>query len=332
MAMQSTISEAGGECRHLRLSMVVCLLVCLVVLSCIGCLEANPSGQPIRIAVLPILDSLPLYVAESEGFFRDEGIAVELIPASSAAERDQLFQADQVDLLITDLVALALANRDAGTLTGVRYAMVPTADYPQFRILAAPGSEVRKPGELRGLDIAVSEGTVIQYVTERLLSSEGLATADVQVIAVPRIPDRMALLAMGDVPAATLPEPLGSLAMAQGARLIIDDTHHPQYSCSIYAASDKILTTQPESIRALLRAVDRAIQAINADKAQWANLLIDEGVIPPTLTANYALPDYPTSAVPSEAQVDDVVTWLIASERLEKSVAYEALVSAAYLD
>ena len=326
--MQPAISEPGGQGRHLRLL----ILVCLVVLFCLGCLEADRSEPSIRIAVLPILDSLPLYVAENEGFFRDEGISVELVPVSSAAERDQLFQADQVDLLITDLVALALANRDAGTLTGVRYAMVPTADYAQFRILAAPGSEVGTPDELRGRDIAISEGTVIQYVTERILSAEGVAPADVQMVAVPRIPDRMALLAAGDVTAATLPEPLGSLAMAQGARLIIDDTHYPQYSCSVYAASKSILTTQPESIRALLRAVDRAIHAIHADKAQWTELLRSEGVIPAALSTDDVLPDYPISAVPSEVQVDDVIAWLIASERLEKRVAYEAMVSAAYLD
>ena len=53
-------------------------------------------------------------------------LQVELIPAASAAERDQLLQAGQVDGVITDLVALALYNKEQTEVVAVRYAMVPT--------------------------------------------------------------------------------------------------------------------------------------------------------------------------------------------------------------
>ncbi len=88
-------------------------------------------GGPLRIAVLPILDTLPMYVAEAEGYFAEQGVAVEFVVAASAAERDQLLQAGQVDGIITDLVALALYNRVETRVIAVRYAMVPTPDFAQ---------------------------------------------------------------------------------------------------------------------------------------------------------------------------------------------------------
>ena len=49
----------------------------------------QPPAEPVtlRIAVLPIMDALPMYVAQQEGLFEKNGIQVEFIPAASAAER-----------------------------------------------------------------------------------------------------------------------------------------------------------------------------------------------------------------------------------------------------
>ncbi|MDF1513816.1 MAG: ABC transporter substrate-binding protein, partial [Anaerolineae bacterium] len=94
------------------------LLALILILA--GC-ESNRETRTLRIAVLPILDTLPLYVAEAEGFFDRYGLTVEFIPAASAAERDQLLQAGQVDGVISDLVALAFYNRDQLTVTAIRY-------------------------------------------------------------------------------------------------------------------------------------------------------------------------------------------------------------------
>ncbi|HQK15671.1 MAG TPA: MetQ/NlpA family ABC transporter substrate-binding protein, partial [Anaerolineae bacterium] len=199
----------------------------LLLASCIGAVLLTgcqkPEAKALRIAVLPVLDALPLYVAEAEGYFAAQGIQVELIPAASAAERDQLLQAGQIDGFITDLVALALYNRESPQVVAVRYAMVPTADFAQFRILAAAQSGITTVEGLRGVPIGVSEGTVIEYVTHRLLEAEGLPTDAIATLAVPKIADRMALLGAGELSAATLPEPLASLAMQQGAVLIVDD-------------------------------------------------------------------------------------------------------------
>ncbi|MBN1249925.1 MAG: ABC transporter substrate-binding protein [Anaerolineae bacterium] len=297
----------------------------------LGCLGPAASRATLRIAVLPVLDSLPFYVAEAEEFYDEEGITVELVAVSSAAERDQLLQAGQVDMLITDLVALELANREQIQIVAVRYAMVPTDTYAQFRVLAAPGTAFETVRDLAGISIGVSEGTVIEYVTDRLLTAEGLPSDQIETVAVPRIPDRMSLLGAGELPAATLPEPLATLAMQQGARVIIDDTSHREYSCSIVAVRPELLDTQPMTVRRLLRALDRAIAAINADKKAWSGLLSEKQLVPPALGADYSLPDYPNSAVPPETQVADAAAWLSDKGLLDEPPAYAQIVNADFL-
>ena len=290
-----------------------------------------PEDGTLRIAVLPILDTLPLYVAEAEGYFAGQGVDVEFVTVASAAERDQLLQAGQVDGIVTDLVALALYNRDAPQVVAVRYAMMPTADFAQFRILAAGQSGITSVDGLRGVPIGISEGTVIEYVTYRLLEAEGLPKDAIATLAVPKIPDRMALLGAGELGAATLPEPMASLAMQQGAVVIVDDTRAPEVSCSIFAFRKAIVEAQPKTVRGFLAAIEQASAAINADKTRWSALLTEKGLVPPPLMDAYVLPDYPAAAVPTAAQFADVVAWLQETSRLTTTPSYKDSVNATFL-
>jgi NitT/TauT family transport system substrate-binding protein len=312
-----------------RLTLV--LMPAVLVLGLVGCRRRVAEELTLRIAVLPIIDALPLFVAHAEGFFTAEGVEVTLIPVGSAAERDQLLQAGQIDGVITDLVALMFYNRDETFMVAVRYAMVPTPEAPQFRILASSLSRASSPGDLRGVPVGISEGTIIEYVTYRLLEAAGLRQDEIATIAVPRIPERMALLEAGGLLAATLPEPLGSLALLQGATPIVDDSAYPDYSCSLYALRAEFVAAHPDVVAGLVRAIDRATAAINSDRERWAPLLSEQQLVPVPLLSAYTLPDYPEPGIVDAAQFHDVLSWLRESGRLSVPVAYEESVSDAFV-
>ncbi len=311
------------------------LLAVFLAIVATRCGGRTANETTLRLAVLPILDVLPLYVAEAEGFFGEEGVVVQLVPAGSAAERDQMLQAGQVDGIVTDLVALALYNRpDTAAEPGViavRYAMVPTERHAQFRILASGTSRLTAPSDLAGVAVGVSEGTVIEYVTDRILTAEGLAPEEIATLSVPQIPERMALLDAGELQAATLPEPLASLAIQQGARVIVDDRQYRTLGCSVFAFRRETLARAPDAVRAILRAIDRASAAINADKSRWQGMMTTRQLVPAPLIGAYDLPDYPSAAVPTEDQFADVLAWLQETGRLATGPSYDDVVDATFL-
>ena len=305
-------------------------VVLLLTVSLAGCGgRAEPAS--LRIGVLPILDTLPMYVADAEGAFAKRDVAVEFVTAASAAERDQLFQAGEIDGFITDLVALALYNRDAARVVAVRYAMTPTPEFAQFRVMAAGQAGIDSPDQLAGVEIGVSEGTVIEYVTHRMLQAEGVPPAEIVTLAVPKIPERMALLGSGELSAATLPEPLASLAMMDGAMVVVDDTDHLDISCSVYAFRNELVEGRPDALRGFLAAVSEASELINADKGRWSGLLSEKSLVPQPLMGSYELPDYPGDQVPTETQFDDAVLWLQETGRLAEVPAYADSVDASFL-
>jgi NitT/TauT family transport system substrate-binding protein len=137
--------------------------------------------------------------------------------------------------MINDLVSTVLYNKDQIQLQIVRFARTATPEFPQYRILAAPNSGIETAADLKGVPIGVSEASVIAYTTDRLLQAEGLQPEDIQTLAVPRIPDRLALLASGELKAANMPDPFSLLAIQGGATVIVDDSKYPQYGNSVYS-------------------------------------------------------------------------------------------------
>lgn len=115
----------------------------------------------LKITVLPILEALPMYVAENEGFFKAHGVDVQVIPSASAPERDQLIASGQVDGTINELLGAVLYNKDQTQVQVVRYARAATPDAALFRILASKASGVTTVEGLKGVQVGISNGTII---------------------------------------------------------------------------------------------------------------------------------------------------------------------------
>ena len=285
----------------------------------------------LKIAVLPIIDTLPMYVAEAEGLFAKQGVTVELIPVASAPERDQLLAAGQADGTINETLAVMLFNKDVVQMQAVRYALRPVEGYGHFFILASGKSGITDAQGLKGVEIGISQGTVIEYVTERLLQAEGLTADEIMTIAVPKIPDRMALLGSGELAAGVLPDPLASLAISQGAVNVLDDSNHPEYGFSIYSFRKEAIDTNPEAVKAFLAAIEEASDLINQDATQYTTLLSDKGLVPPPLLETFEVPPFPDQAVPTEEEWDDALAWATEKGMLTVDVSYTDSVNGSLL-
>jgi NitT/TauT family transport system substrate-binding protein len=270
---------------------------------------AEPEG-PLQVALLPILDSLPYYVAEEQGYFEDAGLEVEAVPVASGLERDQLMQAGEIDGMLTELSTVATFNQDEVTVRAVISARKAYEDAPLFRVLAAPGSGIETPADLAGVPIGIAENTIIEYVTTRLLEAEGLSPDEIAGESIPAIPERYQLLMEGQIAAATLPDPLAQSAIEQGAINVIDDSAHPAFAVSVLGFSASSLNEKPEAVRRFLAAWDQAAADINADPEAFRGLLLDKVNVPPNVQETYTIPPFPRAEVPDEDQWADVLAWL----------------------
>jgi NitT/TauT family transport system substrate-binding protein len=309
------------------------LMIMAASLGLSACQPGAAGLVTLKIAVIPVLDALPLYVAQKEGLFKAHGVAVEFIPVASGAERDQLIVSGQSDGMVNEVLSTLLFNKEKTQVQIVRYARAATADAPLFRILASGKSGITKVDDLKGVEIGISDGTVIAYLTDRMLQKKGFKAEDIKTVGVPKIPDRLALLNSGQLKAGVLPDPTSSLAVQQGAVVVVDDTVVPELSFSTLAFRKTVIDAHPEAIRGFLAAVEEATRKINSDSThtQYVPLLSEQKLVPAPLLKSYQVPNFVTAGVPSQAQFDDVLAWAKEKGLLKGDVSYASSVNASFL-
>ncbi len=287
----------------------------------------------LKMGLLPILDVLPFYVADQAGYFEAAGLKVELVPTSSAVERDQLMLAGEIDGMLNDLISTGIFNQDEARIQIVAQARRAYADSPQFRILAAPRSNITLPSEAANFEIGVSENSVIKYITQRIMENAGVSTSDLKFVAEPNIAVRYQLLMEGTMKVACLPDPMAQAAIAGGAILIADDSSlvESEFSQSVLTFSTKAIKDKPEAVSAFLTAWMQAAADINADPEAYRALWLEKTNVPDSVKDTYQLPPFPTYAITQPLAWDDTMAWLVEQGIVDQAPVYEDSVSGSFL-
>jgi NitT/TauT family transport system substrate-binding protein len=284
----------------------------------------------LRLALLPVPEALPVYVAEAQGYFAELGLAVDVLPVASAVERDQLIQAGGADGMINEISSAASFNRERSQVKIVAIARSPIGDSPLFRLLAAPGSGVESVADLAGVAIGVSKNTVIEYITTRLLTAGGLAGKEIVYQSVPVLPERLQLLLSGQLRAVTLPDPLGYSAIRSGAVEIVNDTALSEANATVITFTDEALRNKTTAVRNFLLAWDKAAANLNATPESFRQLLLTNIRVPKNVAEDFPIPPLPRGALPSKQLWDEVMAWMLDKGLLSAPLAYEGSVTAEF--
>lgn len=317
------------------------LIVTTTVLALLltGCAKAGkeapennaPEIKPIKLGVLPIEDNLPLYLAEAENMFGKAGLQVQLIPFDSARERDVAMQAGKIDGELADLVAVALLKKGG---TDVRAAAIGLGAKPaegRFALLAAPKSQVKTVADLKNIPVAISENSIIEYVTDNLLLAGGLQQAEIKKVAIPSIPARMEALSGGQVAAAVLPDPLATLAEKNGARLITDDTKI-NLSQTVLLFRKQAIDENKTAVAKVVKIYGQASQELTANPDKYRSLFIEKARVPAPIKDTYRSPTFSPLQVPGSEDVAKVIDWMVNKKLLEKPYAYDEIVDTGLID
>jgi NitT/TauT family transport system substrate-binding protein len=310
--------------RVISLALAVALLGTLALSACAPKAEPTtekPAGEvatpaPIKIGTLATQDALPLWVAEAKGYFADNGLTdVEIVTFQSAQECQAAFASGAVDALMTDLI-VATNLQASGTKVVVPTVMLG-ADTKQgrFAIVASPKSTATKIEDLAGVPVGTASATITEYVLDKLMDEAGVPAAEIKKEEVDKVPVRFELMMSGQLQAASLPEPLVSLAVLQGAKIVEggDDTLAKENISQSVLCMNREYADSAEggaALDALLKAWDQAVSDINADPNSFRARLVEKARLPQPLAESYQVSEYPKAAPPSEADIQRVLDWM----------------------
>jgi NitT/TauT family transport system substrate-binding protein len=237
-----------------------------------------------KIEVNNAVFSLPYHVAQQEGFFRDEGLDVELIPAGSGRDRDK----EVPEQPIEDHRAVKSYGWHEGIEQG-EFCMYRACEWGQIRrtqdsregarviskraavatqaIVVRGDSPCNVPADLHHVLVGVNMHAGSHYVTLALLEGS-LKRDEIRPGHVGGPKQRFRLLEEGKLGAAALMEPWITVAVKRGHKIICEAFYE--------GAEVGVPSLDPKGYAAVDRAIRRAVDCINGGIEPYLKYMIRE--------------------------------------------------------
>lgn len=282
--------------------------------------KAPPKMQTITLGILPDVNSIPFIIAQEKGFFREAGLTVQLLAFKSAVERDSALQSGHLDGANSDILAEAFMkeggiNTIITSLTNGSFKLVVNKDIPAASI-----------NDLKGKDVGISKNTIIEYVTDKMLAEARMQPSDINKIIIPQLPARLEMLKSGKIAAAVLPDPLATVAVQNGAKLL-NSTDQLGINPGIFLFSAKAVREKRNEIQAVYKAYNKAVDYLSREPAEsYIDILTTKGGFPNEVRGSLILPVYQKASVPDPKDVAAVIKWLEAKQLIKQTYTYHDLV------
>ena len=197
---------------------------------------------------------LPLFVAVHRGFFKDEGIDIELPRLIPAMAQNALMSGDVHYHGLADS-GLRLAARGA-PIKAIFYG----ADRPMYYLVAQ--KEIRSVADLKGKRVGVSQFGGTSDLSARLaLKHFGVEPErDALIIQIGSEGTRMAALRAGSVAAIIVPDPAVVLLKRDGFNEISFVGDVVEFASNGYSTTDQRIKENPQEVKKVLRAMYRGLR------------------------------------------------------------------------
>ncbi len=306
---------------------IVLLGVLMMMLG--GCGEKSATKadklQEITIGTMPDVDSIPFIIAREKGYFAEEGLMVQIKPFKSAMDRDSALQSGNLDGAISDMLAVAFAKEGGFDVK------ITSLTNGSYKLIASPNKDAKTVAELSGMDIAVSKNTIIEYVTDKILAENKMNDTQINKVVIPQIPTRLEMLQNGKLAAATLPEPMASIAIKNGGKLV-NSSDKLGINPGILMFTAKSLDNKKTEIQAMYRAYNKAIDYLNEQPQEtYIDLLIEKGGFPPSVKDSLVLPTYKKANKPSDADIQACMEWLKGKNLIKQNYTYQDMVNDTFI-
>ncbi|MCV2368841.1 ABC transporter substrate-binding protein [Roseateles oligotrophus] len=246
------------------------LALSLALLLSLGMTPAG-AAEPLRLAVSMTPLSLPIFVAEQQGYFAEAGLRLRLQEVVGGHRAMQLLLEGQADLA-TASEAVLMFNSFKSPQFALLASFVSSGN--DIKLVLRPNTGIKQVKDLFGKRIGTVLSTASHYMLDTTLLASGVDPKSVQIIHLQ--PEAMAdLLKSGEVDAVAIWEPLPfKLLQSVPGSQILPTPGSYRLSFNLIAA--KALAGQrDEELQKLLVALERAERFI-ALKPEQAQALLRE--------------------------------------------------------
>jgi ABC-type nitrate/sulfonate/bicarbonate transport system substrate-binding protein len=210
-----------------------------------------------------------LFAASKRGFFRAEGLNVELVQIAGSPAVAALLSGD-VDYITHNSRIIATAVRGGGVKSVFNYVAKPI-----YYLVTLP--EIKQAKELQGRTVGVSSfGGAAYYITKQLLEFYGLnVPKDVAIRALGQDSIRFSAMVGRTIQATLLPPDFAVRSKEMGFNVLVYAGDIVDMPMGGLGTTDKRLKEKRDEVRHVLRALLRSLRFVNDDREGSKALLTE---------------------------------------------------------
>lgn len=249
----------------------------LGILALSACGSGSPSGgaadspgnaaggalENITVGVIPIVDTAPIFLGDAQGFFKDEGLALDIQTATGGSAIVPGVQSGSYDFAFSNLVSLMVANDKGLSMKVVANGVTTTGDTNKDfgAVVVNADSPIKSPKDLVGKKVSVNNLSNIGDITvSQVIKDDGGDPSTVDFVEVP-FPDAPAALENGIVDAAWIVDPFLVQSMETGSRVVSYNfaDFDPELDIASYFTSSAKVESEPELTAKFQRAMNKSL-------------------------------------------------------------------------
>ena len=268
--------------------------------------QPTPLSSPVHIKVTDnqVTSMVAIYLAYDRGYFRDEGLDVELQISNDRSQDVALLATNQVQFIVSlpDPVLFNAIARGIDIRVLASATVNGPTDRPATFLVRSDlldGGQFKGPADARGLNVAVGAPSSTYYV-DTYLGRAGLGIDDVKVVTLPG-PEAIAAFKSKAVDAAWEAEPIATSLNAQGLARTVATTGElvPGSVAGALAVAPQFAQGQPEPTQRFVNAFLRGARDYyygymqNGDRGPIIQTLINHTTVKDAgLYSQLGLPSY----------------------------------------
>lgn len=271
-----------------RKSLFLSIIIVIFLMGMASNKNVTEKPVTVRIGYLNIVASLPLFVAEEQGFLKEEGIDYKISPVATSNQLVDAIVADNLDCFIESsaIPVLAVELQSPGKLKVFSVSEI-TSKAPFDSLLVKETSAIKTLSDLKGKKIGVFPGSTATNLLKKYLQDKGIDISGITFVPMPP-QNQLAALVEGSTDVLHAYEPTTAIALSKGGfKQLYGSVYADMISPNpqgVAAVSVAFSQKYPQTTEKVIHALERAMVFMKEHDEETRQILMKRLNLPESAT------------------------------------------------
>ena len=291
--------------------------------------SAPTTAATVRVGVIPVIDLAPFYAAVDQGYFKQEGIELEITTAGGGPAVMTPLAAGQLDIGFSNIVTVLQGIENGIDFRVVAPGTAMSAGNDVNPCVVVKDGPVKTPKDLEGRKVAVNAlNNIVWLYARALFEKKGADLSKIRFVEVP-FPQMLDALLSGQIDAACPTEPFFTRAMESGKIAVLGFPYHENTDSlqSVMAITKaEWARANQDTLQRFVRAYLKGVAYIEQHKIDPIGVKIISGYtkMDPAIVAKIQLPKFPMTVRP--AGIEETAQLMVKYGLLKKMIDVNAII------